>query len=206
MESRIRFLSLNIGMKSNLAGLTNILVNHKIDVVFLQEVKITDEELESKVARFGYKCKVNINIEDSTKPGTAIAWRSTLLVREVTTLVTCRAQVAFLEEYALLNLYAPSGSDKKYERGAFFSQEVFRAFNLHPESKWLVGGDFNCVLKPIDVENGTGFDQKKCPQLNDLISIKKLKDVYRAVYPLGREFTFFRTCSTFQIGQVLYSC
>ena len=135
MESRIRFLSLNIGMKSNLAGLTNILVNHKIDVVFLQEVKITDEELESKVARFGYKCKVNINIEDSTKPGTAIAWRSTLLVREVTTLVTCRAQVAFLEEYALLNLYAPSGSDKKYERGAFFSQEVFRAFNLHPDSK-----------------------------------------------------------------------
>ena len=91
----------------------------------------------------------------------------------MTTLVTCRAQVAFLEEYALLNLYAPSGSDKKYERGAFFSQDGFRAFNLHPESQWLVGGDYNYVLKPIDVENGTGFDQKKCPQRTDLISIKK---------------------------------
>ena len=47
MESRIRFLSLNIGMKSNLAGLTNMLAHHKIDVVFLQEVKVSDEELES---------------------------------------------------------------------------------------------------------------------------------------------------------------
>jgi hypothetical protein len=64
MESRIRFLSLNIGMKSNLAGLTNILVNHNLDVVFLQEVKLTDEELESKIGRFGFKCKVNINTED----------------------------------------------------------------------------------------------------------------------------------------------
>ena len=131
----------------------------------------------SKVGRFGYECKVNIDLEDLTKPGTAVVWKSALPVKEVTTLVTCRAQVAFLQEYALLNLYAPSGSDKKYERGAFFSQELFRGFNLHPEAKWLVGGDFNCVLKPIDVENGTGFDQKKCPQLADLISIKRLHDV-----------------------------
>ena len=97
MESRIRFLSLNIGMKSNLAGLTNILVNHNLYVVFLHEVKLTDDELESKIGRFGYKCKVNINIEDLTKPGTAIVWRSFLEVEEVTTLVTCRAQIAFLK-------------------------------------------------------------------------------------------------------------
>ena len=49
MKSNIRFLTLNVGMKKNLAGLTNILVNHKLDIAFLQEVKVTDEELGSKL-------------------------------------------------------------------------------------------------------------------------------------------------------------
>ena len=136
---------------------------------------------------------MNINIEDAAKPGTAIIWRSSLPVTDVTNLVACRAQVACFEDYALLNLYAPSGSDKKYERASFFSKEIFRAFNLFPESKWLVGGDFNCVLKPIDIDNGTGFDQKNCPQLADLVNVRSLTDVFRYKYPNIREFTFFRT-------------
>ena len=193
MESKIRFLSFNIGMKSNLAGLLTMIVDYKLDIIFLQEVKLSDDELGSKVARFGYKCKVNINIEELSKPGTAIVWRSTLSIKEVNTVVTCRAQVAVLDGYALLNIYAPSGSDKKYERGFLFSQEVFRAFNLHPEAEWIVGGDFNCVLQRSDVENGTGFDQKKCPQLADLVSVKHLQDVYRFKHPRGKEYTFFRT-------------
>ena len=56
-----------------------------------------------------------------------------------------------------------------------------------------MGGDFNCVLQPADIENGTGYDQKKCPQLSDLVKIKKLKDVFRALFPDSREFTFFRS-------------
>ena len=88
--------------------------------------------------RFGYKCKVNINIEDLSKPGTAIVWRYSLETKEVTILVTCRAQIAFLKDYALLNLYAPSGSDKKFDRAIFFSQDVCRAFNLHPDSNWIL--------------------------------------------------------------------
>ena len=93
MESIIRFLTLNIGMKKNLAGLSNILINQKLDVAFLQEVKVSDEELESKISGFGYNCKVNINEEDFSKPGTAIVWKSSLPVQDVTALVSCRAQV-----------------------------------------------------------------------------------------------------------------
>ena len=193
MESKNRFLSLNIGMKSNLAGLPDILINQRIDIAFLQEVKVTDEELNSKVGRFGYKCKVNINLEDLSKPGTALVWRSSLPVKDVNSLVLCRAQVAYLEGFALLNVYAPSGSDKKYERGIFFSQDIFKALSLQPDSKWIVGGDFNCVLLPMDVENGTGFDQKKCPQLADLVRIKSLGDAFRSLNNNRREFTFFRT-------------
>ena len=57
MESNVRFLSLNIGMKSNCAGVLSILVNKKLDVAFLQEVRTTDEQLESQVERYGYECK-----------------------------------------------------------------------------------------------------------------------------------------------------
>ena len=99
--------------------------------------------------------KVNINPEESSLPGTAIVWRSSIPVRDVSTIVPCRAQCAFLGAYALLNIYAPSGSDKKYERGSFFAKEIFRTLALHDNSCWILGGDFNCVLKPIDVENGT---------------------------------------------------
>ena len=196
MESNIRFFSLNVGMKNNLAGLSSILMNNNLDIAFLQEVKISDEELASQVGRCGFTGKVNINIEDSSKPGTAIVWRSSLPVRDVTTIVVCRAHVAYIGAYALLNVYAPSGSDKKYERGSFFSKEVFRALSLHSEPNWILGGDFNCVLKPIDLENGTGFQQKNCIQLADLLKAKDLKDVFRYFHPHSKEFTFFRTTAT----------
>ena len=192
MESRIRFISLNVGMQSNLAGLSSILVNTNLDVAFLQEVRISDEQLSVQVGKYGYIGKVNINIDDASKPGTAIVWRSSLPVKDVASIVTCRAQVAYLGGYALLNLYAPSGSDKRYERGIFFSKEIFRALSLHSESTWIIGGDFNCVLGTIDVEHGTGFQQKNCPQLADLIKTKKLIDVFRAINPVSKEFTFFR--------------
>ena len=193
MESKIRFLSLNIGMKSNLAGLPILLGTHRIDIAFLQEVKMSDDEMNSKLDKFGYKSKVNFNLEDTAKPGTALVWRSTLPVTDVSSLVSCRGQIAFLGDLALLNIYAPSGSDKKHERGSFFSKTIFQALNMHQGSKWVVGGDFNCVLQRIDIENGVGFDHKNSPQLADLVNIKGLKDVYRSVYPQGREFTFFRS-------------
>ena len=192
MESNIRFLSLNVGMKSNLAGLSSILTNQKLDIAFLQEVRVTDEQLLSQLGRYGYTGKVNINLEDTAKPGTALVWRTSLPVRDVTNIVPCRAQVAYLGAYAMLNIYAPSGSDKKFERGSFFSREIFRMLSLHSGSKWILGGDFNCVLRPIDIENGTGFQQKKCTQLADLVKTKNIWDSFRFLYPNSREFTFFR--------------
>ena len=193
MESSIRFLTLNIGMKSNLAGLRSILETQRIDIAFLQEVRQSENEMNSKLEFLGYTSKVNLNPEDVSKPGTAIVWKSGLPVKDVISLISCRGQIAFLGELALLNLYAPSGSDKKYERGVFFSQNVLQALYTHPGKKWIIGGDFNCVLQAMDIDNGIGFDKKKSPQLADLVTIKNLKDVFRSFYPTSKEFTFFRT-------------
>ena len=196
MESKIRFLSLNVSLKNNLAGLESLLKVHKLDIILLQEVRINDDQIDILVGKHGFKGKVNINPEEPSLPGTAIVWRSCLPVREISTIVTCRAQCAFIGAYAFLNIYAPSGSDKKYERGSFFAKEIFRTLALHDNSSWILGGDFNCVLKPIDVENGTGFQQKKCVQLDDLVKALNLQDAFRHLHPAAREYTFFRASAT----------
>ena len=55
MESRIRFLSLNIGLKNNLAGLATLIKVHKLDIVLLQEVRISDEQVDDLIGKFGFK-------------------------------------------------------------------------------------------------------------------------------------------------------
>ena len=157
MNSKIRILSLNIGMKSDLAGLLTLISVHRLDIIMLQEVRITDEQINQQLGNHGFTGMVNIDPENSSTPGTALAWRSNLPVRQVTAVVPCRVQLALLGAYSILSIYAPSGSDKKVERGFFFAREVFQAFSLG-SSSWILGGDFNCVLGQMDIENGTGFN------------------------------------------------
>ena len=190
MGTKIRILSLNVGMRSDLAGLITLIQVHKLDIILLQEVRISDEQLNQQIGFLGFTGKVSVDAEDAMKPGVAIVWRSVLPVREITTLVSCRAQLAFLGSLAIVYVYAPSGSDRRFERGSFFAREIFRAFSMNNTSSWLIGGDFNCVLRPIDVENGTGFNQKNCPQLLDLVNIKSLRDVFRHFHPNSKEYTY----------------
>ena len=59
----------------------------------------------------------------------------------------------------------------------------------------MLGGDYNCVLTPQDVEGGVGFSQKFCPALKDLVWTAGLCDVFRVCHPRLEEFTFFRAGS-----------
>ena len=113
-------------------------------------------------------------------------------IKQVSAVVPCRVQHARLGSYSILNIYAPSGSDKRVERGLFFAREVFQAFSIG-SFPWILGGDFNCVLERIDIENGAGFNQKKCLQLSELVATKNLRDIFRHRNPRTKEFTFFRT-------------
>ena len=192
MKSRIRILSINIGLKSDLAGLLTLISVHRLDVVMLQEVRITDVQINQQLSNHGFTGTVNTDEEDPLKPGTALAWRSNLPIKQVSSVVPCRVQHARLGSYSILNIYAPSGSDKKVERGLFFARDVFQALSIG-SSPWILGGDFNCVSEKIDIENGTGFNQKKCPQLSDLVDTGNLHDVFRHRNPSTKEFTFFRT-------------
>ena len=79
----------------------------------------------------------------------------------------------------------------------FFGEECFRILRSSNDSAMTIfGGDFNCVQKINDLENGVGFMTKKCPALDDLIRVGNFKDVYRSIYPRGEEFTFARRGKT----------
>ena len=130
MNSKIRILSLNIGLKSDLAGLLTLISVHRLDLILLQEVRMTDEQINQQLGTHGFTGMVNVDAEDPQKPGTALAWRSTLPIKQVSTVVPCRVQHARLGSYSILNIYAPSGSDRKVERVFFFSREAFQAFSL----------------------------------------------------------------------------
>jgi len=62
----------------------------------------------------------------------------------------------------------------------------------HKGKSWWIAGDFNCIISPLDVENGHGFNQKKCTQLSDLVKIRNLSDLFRFMHPNTQEFTFYR--------------
>ena len=138
MSEKIRFLSLNVGMKSDLAGLITLIQIHKLDIILLQEIRISEEQINQQIRNHGFTGKVSIDAEDSLKPGVAIVWRSVLPVRQIITLVSCRAQLAFIGSIAVVNIYAPSGSDKKFERGSFFARDLFQAFSTNSTSNWIV--------------------------------------------------------------------
>ena len=156
-------------------------------------VGINENQILTLLAGLDYKAKSNIDQENPTKPGTAMIWKEDLPLTWVGDVVTCRAQLAMLGTYPLVNLYAPSGSDKRGQRKEFFGQDIFRMFrSLGGGQLPIIGGDFNCVIKSIDVENGIGFNTKKCPALEDMVKSFGLVDAFRKLHPSKKEFTFIR--------------
>ena len=100
----------------------------QLNLVLLQEIRITNEQMNQQLCNIGFTGRVNIDEEDLLKPGTAIAWRSTLPIRQVSTVVPCRARYALLGSYSIFNIYAPSGSDRHVERNNFFRKGHFSSF------------------------------------------------------------------------------
>ena len=92
--SCLKILSLNVGMSSSLAGVADLVKFENIDIVFLQETRLISEQAEQLLR--GFKAVSNIDEEDITKPGITLAWRQELPVENVSNLVSCRLQTAFM--------------------------------------------------------------------------------------------------------------
>ena len=190
----LKFLSLNVGMQSSLAGLPALIELEGFDVVLLQEVRFNSEHIESLVK--GFEASVNIDPDNPSCPGTAIVWRKGVPVEGISILKQCRLQLASIGSLKILNVYAPSGSNQAHARSTFYSDVLFKAIMLDQKAQWVIGGDHNCVLQRIDLENGVGFMQKKCLALENIVRVMNFQDAFRCIYPNTSEFTFYRAGST----------
>ena len=98
------YLSYNTAGSNNLAGLKQLLVAHRPDYVFMQEVSATKEQMEAHLGR-SYCCQVNVDPENPNQPGSAVAWRSSMEVM-VTPVVPCRLQTVKSVHGSFINIYA----------------------------------------------------------------------------------------------------
>jgi exonuclease III len=79
---------------------------------------------------------------------------------DIVCLYTGRGMAAQFQNVTIVNIYGPSGTERRRDKEKFFSNELpYLLRNIPP--LLLVGGDFNCFLTNIDATghpNYRGFD------------------------------------------------
>ena len=156
----------------NLAGgtlfLHSLLPEDKPDILLIQEVLLSSQELLLKVKPYGYNCESNIDILNPTKPGTAVIWKEGVPVAETRVIVEGRLQSITVGTVTFLNIYAPSGSAKRKEREQMFANELFQELATAGQAglPWLAG-DWNCLVQ----ENQTtdNYRDKRSAALTDIL-------------------------------------
>jgi exonuclease III len=139
--------------------------SHAIDILFVQEVVQTEP---FRVGGF----TAHINLGKAMR-GTGFLVRDGLHLEQVVASPSGRALVAQFRGIKLLNVYASSGTSKKAERDKFYNLELPPLWKSGC-SQVVVGGDFNCVLHPADVQ---GHFSTSIP-LRDLVQGYGLRDAW----------------------------
>jgi exonuclease III len=77
------------------------------------------------------------------------------------------------QNITIINIYAPSGAEKKGERDSFYNEDLAK-FITHPSTYLILAGDFNCVQSTTDC---TGTPKRSCP-LGNILSGLDLIDAW----------------------------
>src|SRR5215468_1936924 len=155
----------------------NFVRNQDIDIVFLQEV-VAEVFGDCK----GYKVYTNIGTGGR---GTAFFVKEHLELKGLVRLPSGRGIAAMLNNVCLVNIYAPSGAEKRREREEFFTVEVPILMQAIPEHM-VFGGDFNCVMSQTDVTGKACYSAA----LKALITGYALADVWEERLTPGK-FTHY---------------
>ena len=148
-------LSYNVAARSDLVGLGQLVDRLKPDYVFLQEVAVSKEHLEAHLGR-EYNCQVNIE-PDSSKPGSAVAWRSGMEV-QVVPMVPARMQRLETCHGVFINVYANSGTKGEAARRVLFGQDLVSLIAVDPQAVLI--GDWNCLTRKEDKEFPQRYSRK----------------------------------------------
>ena len=183
-----KLVSANIG--TSLLSVTDILKTDKPEILFLQEVTNSTNELLTRVSSFGYSAECNVDSLHPTRPGTAIVWKETLKISEVNCIIERRAQIIKVGGESFVNVYAPSGSSNRREREEFFSELYLHLHNIGGGKLPVLAGDFNSVITEVDTTRH--FSSKLSKVFRQLVDQSLYSDCFRSLHPSAHEFTFQR--------------
>jgi exonuclease III len=130
--------------------LGDFLHKNEINIIFLQEV--TQPILHT---RQGYAAHTNVGTNGR---GTAIVTREHYTLNNIVRLPSGSGMAADFQGLWLVNVYAPSGAERKQEREVFFNTDLPQLL-LETTSMMLISGDFNCVLTKTDCTGNFNYSR-----------------------------------------------
>ena len=99
--------------------------------------------------------------------------RDHIKLTDIECLPTGRGMAAIFENITTVNIYAPSGAERRRDRENFFSNELPYLLRGIPQSI-LLGGDFNSVLTHLEATGQPNY----CRALNEFIRGFDLVDMW----------------------------
>lgn len=165
--------------------------NEDIDFLSLQEVNTEDFSF------LGNRYDAVVNIGESER-GTAIVYRNGLAIKFCEKHSSGRITSIMTENNVLMiNLYLPSGTNKRQERELFITNEL--PFYLrHNYDAILIGGDFNCVLNARDQKGVFNFSLA----LNSVCKEFNFCDVWEAKHDMTPGYTLYRGDSASRLDRI----
>ena len=178
---KIATLNINgIASKTRLGMLEGFLKRKDIDFALLQEVT------HANLTTFRrYTAHVN---EGTDRRRTAILVKEVLTLSDIKRLPSGRGIAASYNGIRIINVYAPSGAEKRNERESFYNKDM-TALLPSTHTEMILAGDFNCVLSSVHCTGRGNYSRA----LDKLIKGFGLTDVWEAPQTLPTYTHYIRT-------------
>jgi exonuclease III len=164
---KISTLNINgIVSKTRIGMLEDFLRRQDIDLALLQEVTRADLTTFRR-----YTAHTNTGTD---RRGMVILVKEELVLSDIRCIPSGRGMAASYNGIWIINLYAPSGAEKRNAQETFYNTEIT---SLLPstEKEMIVAGDFNCVLLSTDTTRRGNYSRA----LDSLTKGLNLKDVWK---------------------------
>ena len=175
----------------------DFILRNQIDILHCQEINIEEESFS--------QCNyINSNFtiiqnNAQNKYGTATIIRNEFTPENIRMDTEGRAIFFNIEDFTIGNIYLPSGTDGVSRRAREnYCSEILPQLLVNRRATGLLGGDFNCITKPIDCTHHP--ESKHSPCLTRLINTFSLVDSYRSVFPNSLTYSHFYTRGEGQVG------
>jgi exonuclease III len=152
MQYIIKLMTLNINAITSdikVQMLEGLLWQQGIDIALLQETTTTKLNIR------GYNAVTNDGTE---KRGTAILIKEGITITDIKRIPSGRGIALNHNGIQIINIYAPSGTEKRNEREYFFNMELPHILPT-TNTDMIIAGDFNCIVERTESTKSTNYSR-----------------------------------------------